>query len=702
MLESLFSSSYVTFALALLVIGLATKVWSVLQQRKRDEATRRQRQLLEQRQRFEQLERQRKKIEDEKKKKKATGGPPLTIVFGTQTGTAEEFAVTLGNEAEAAGFTPNVVDMEDYELDQLSEENMLIIVCATYGEGEPPDNAKEFYEWLMDEEREHEDALNSVNYTVFGLGNRTYEHYNVMGRRMDRRLKQLGANQVYARGEGDDDSSLEEDFAIWKKDLWSALFPVFNMTAKAITVVERRHLRMVQHSKPPATLVEHWRLTTGPSQNPSALAFPSSASASASASSSSSASSSLGAADIGTELKGVSGVYDHRRPFLSKITAVRELHKGGDRSCLHIEMELPPKCSSLTYQPGDHVAIFPENDPLLVERVIARLNTDPQMIIELVPAEGSSSKTHIGPCSVFRALTSYCDLATPPRRAVLGSLARLASNPDEAERLRRLGDGTDKQGTADYHKWVTGPSRTLVEILEEMSSVVIAVDHFIELAPRLAPRYYSISSSLREHPNSVHATCVRVVYETETGRHHNGVCSTWFGKHEVGFRVPLYIRHSDFKMPSDPSVPILMIGPGTGLAPFRGFLQERRHQPKQKRGDAILFFGCRHPDQDFIYREELDEHLADGSLTQLVTAFSREHQHKVYVQHQMKLWADPIYKILQEGHVYICGDGRSMSKAVHRQLVEILIEKGGYTDESAEAYLSEMENKARFQLDVWQ
>jgi NADPH-ferrihemoprotein reductase len=267
--------------------------------------------------------------------------------------------------------------MEDYESENLAEENMLIIVCATYGEGEPPDNAKDFYEWVMEEEREIEDMLDAVNYTVFGLGNRTYEHYNVMGRRLDRRLKQLGANQVYARGEGDDDSTLEEDFAVWKKDLWNALFPVFGMATKAIKVVERRHLRLIEHNTPPAAMVEHWRLnTSGSGAMPSAAV----ASSTSPTSSTSTSTSSTSSGDVGTELKGITGIYDHRRPYLSKITVMRELHRGGDRSCLHIEMELPPKCATLTYRPGDHVAIFPENDPLLVERVIARLNTDPHMV----------------------------------------------------------------------------------------------------------------------------------------------------------------------------------------------------------------------------------------------------------------------------------------------------------------------------------
>ncbi|KAL6040645.1 NADPH--cytochrome P450 reductase, partial [Balamuthia mandrillaris] len=262
------------------------------------------------------------------------GRPTLKVFWGSQTGTAEDFAQGLCDEAKKLGFNPQSIDLEDYDKEDLENEERAIFVMATYGEGEPTDNAKEFYEWIMDESLDSE-MLSSLKFSVFGLGNRTYEHYNAIGRAMDSRLEALGATRIYDRGEGDDDSSLEEDFMNWKKDLWgpfckaAGLPPPGNMQND--TVAPR--LKMVVLKDVPAEQQLH---------------------------------------ALGTLKPGLT--YDLKNPYIAEVVVNRELHKpSSDRSCRHIEFHVG-EATSLKYEPGDHLGVYAHNSAAMVEALAERLN----------------------------------------------------------------------------------------------------------------------------------------------------------------------------------------------------------------------------------------------------------------------------------------------------------------------------------------
>jgi len=250
--------------------------------------------------------------------------------------------------------------------------------------------------------------------------------------------------------------------------------------------------------------------------------------------------------------------------------------------------------------------------------------------------------------------------------------------------------------------------RSILSVLQDLPSVNIPFDHFIEAAPKLAPRMYSISSSIKEHPGSVHITAVVVTFKTPTGRLHKGVCSHWLvqqmPKEEQPIYVPIFVEKATFRLPKNPSIPIVMVGPGTGLAPFRGFVQERKHLAKSSSiGDALLFFGCRSRNIDFIYSTELEEAEKNGHISKLITAFSRDTEKKVYVQHKMQENTEIIFGILSEkkGYLYICGDARVMAKDVHQTVVNLLMNHGSKTEEQAEQFLTEMKQGGRYLTDVW-
>lgn len=587
------------------------------------------------------------------KSKPTSDGKHIKIFFGSQTGTAEDFALTLETEGKQWGFAPEVVNMEDYDPEDLSEEEFIMVVVATYGEGEPTDNAKDLYDWLADDARD-DDLLESLQFTVFGLGNKTYEHYNQQGKFFNKRLAELGAKRVYRYGEGDDDSTLEDDFASWKKDLWPSLCKHFGMKLpEESTSTEKTTLRFkfVEHGK--SAKVQH--------------RFPE-----------------------------VPGPYELKRPAFCSIEVNRELHTtASDRSCRHIEIDIG---SMLRYEPGDHLGIYPENDPKLVECYGKRLDVDD--LDAIVSLENENGSTVLGPCTIRNALSYYCDLTSCPRKSLLQALASYANESEKAELLKLSAE----TGQERYNSWIKNDQRTVLEVLEAFPSCKPPIGDMLELLPRLVPRYYSISSSLNANPGKVHVTAVVVEFTTPSGRFHKGVATHWLSSLPTGRKIPCFVRKSNFHLPRQLNTPILMIGPGTGLAPFRGFIQERslqKHKNPNIEMSNELYFGCRRRDTDYIYQDELEQAEQNG-LIKLHLAFSREQEQKVYVQHKLAGHSEKTWKLIsQGGYIYVCGDARVMAKDVHSVLENIVATEGGKTEKDAAEYISKLQKDGRYLQDVW-
>jgi len=261
----------------------------------------------------------------------------------------------------------------------------------------------------------------------------------------------------------------------------------------------------------------------------------------------------------------------------------------------------------------------------------------------------------------------------------------------------------------EYKKEILYSERNVIEVLKVFKSARPPLDQFLEQLPRLQPRYYSISSSSQANPDSIHVTAVVVDWVTPTRRHALGVTTNWFAKNipnDDGFiRMPIFIRaNHNFKLPKNPMTPIIMVGPGTGLAPFRGFIQDRKILKDKlgEVGEALFFFGCRHPEIDYIYKEELEEYHNNGTI-ELHTAFSRLTEQKVYVQNLMleKEMANRIWKLLEKGACfYLCGDANRLVKDIQAAIVEICKEHGGMDEEEGKKYLKSIVGE-RYFADVW-
>ncbi|XP_072943353.1 NADPH--cytochrome P450 reductase isoform X2 [Epargyreus clarus] len=512
-----------------------------------------------------------------------------------------------------------------------------------------------------------------LRYMVFGLGNKTYEHYNAVAIYLDKRLEELGATRVYELGMGDDDANIEDDFITWKDKFWPAVCEQFNIESAGEEELTRQ-FRLVTH--PPGDIApneiftgEIARLHSLQTQRPP---------------------------------------FDAKNPFLAQITVNRELHKGGGRSCLHVELDISG--SKMRYEAGDHVAVYPINDNQLVERLGNLTGADLDEVFSLINTDQESSKKNPFPCptSYRTALSHYLEITALPRTHILRELVEYCTDEEDKKKLLLMATNS-QEGKSMYQSFIVDACRNIVHILEDIKSCRPPLDHLCELLPRLQPRYYSISSSPKLHPETVHITAVVVEYNTPTGRVNKGVATTWLAKHkpEAGKplpTVPVYIRKSQFRLPLQTQTPILMVGPGTGLAPFRGFLQERalaRAAGKQV-GDNILYFGCRHRDQDYIYQEELEEFEKNGDV-KLHVAFSRDQAHKIYVTHLLEKNLDQIWDVIgnQNGHFYVCGDAKNMAVDVRNIVMKAVQEKGGRTESEAAQFLKKLESMKKYSADVW-
>ncbi|XP_050984660.1 P450 (cytochrome) oxidoreductase b isoform X2 [Labeo rohita] len=600
-------------------------------------------------------------------------GKNIVVFYGSQTGTAEEFANRLAKDAHRYGMKGMAADPEEYDMSELSRlpeiENSIAIFCmATYGEGDPTDNAQDFYDWL----HEGDADFTGVKYTVFALGNKTYEHYNAMGKYVDKRMAELGATRIFDLGMGDDDGNLEEDFVSWREQFWPAVCEHFGVEATG----EESSIR--QYELKVHTDLNMNKIYTG---------------------------------ELGRlkSFENQKPPFDSKNPFLAPVTVNRKLNKAGDRHLMHLELDITG--SKIRYESGDHVAVYPINDSNIVNRIGDLLKVDLDTVISLNNLDEESNKKHPFPCpTTYRtALTHYLDVTSSPRTNVLYELAQYATDPKDQENMRKMASSSP-EGKALYQSWVLDSCRNILAILEDLPSLRPPIDHLCELLPRLQARYYSIASSSKVHPNSIHICAVVVEYKTKTGRVNKGVATNWLKNKmptDNGHKatVPMYIRKSQFRLPFKSTNPVIMVGPGTGIAPFMGFVQERKWLKEQGKdvGDTVLYYGCRHKNEDFLYREELEEYEKTGVLTALNVAFSRDQAEKVYVQHLLKKNKEVVWRLVHtdNAHIYICGDARNMARDVQNAFYEIAEELGGMSRTQAVDYIKKLMTKGRYSQDVW-
>ncbi|WCK56648.1 assimilatory sulfite reductase (NADPH) flavoprotein subunit [Aneurinibacillus sp. Ricciae_BoGa-3] len=538
----------------------------------------------------------------------------VTILYGSQTGNAQGVAENAGKTLSRRGFQVTVSSMSDFKPNNLKKVQNLIIVSSTHGEGDPPDNALSFHEFLHGRRAP---KLDDIRFSVLSLGDSSYEFFCQTGKEFDQRLEELGATRLYPRV--DCDLDYDEPAAEWLEGVISSLSEA-----------------------------------QGGSTAPAVAAAP----------------------------QAGKSVYSRTNPFKAEVLENLNLNgRGSNKETRHLELSL--EGSGLTYEPGDSLGIYPQNDPALVDTLLVEMKWDPEEMVT-VGKQGDV-------LPLREALTSHYEI-TVLTKPLLEQAAQLSAN----ENLRELVAPGNEEKLKAYLE-----GRDLLDLVRDYVLWGVSAQAFISILRKMPARLYSIASSLSANPDEVHLTIGAVRFEAH-GRERKGVCSILAAERlQPGDTLPVYIQHNqNFKLPENPDTPIIMVGPGTGIAPFRAFLQEREETGAE--GKSWLFFGDQHFRTDFLYQTEWQKWVKDGVLTKMDVAFSRDTDEKVYVQHRMLEHSKELFEWMQQGAViYICGDEKNMAHDVHHTLLEIIAKEGGMSHEKAEAYLAGMQQQKRYQRDVY-
>lgn len=575
----------------------------------------------------------------------------VAVFYASQTGTAEGLARKLAKELKAKNYDVSLISLEAYTSASLASERHAIFIVSTHGQGDAPDAVQPFYEQVC---VEHFPRYENLQYAVFALGDRHYESFCKFGIDLDNKLASLGATRILDRIECDVDT--DEPFSQWKGLLLKQLQTVASQPAEIVESGKSEEASLSPNgSTHDVNSIKDFPSNRGLEQT----------------------SATTTAVALATEA--IAPTRD--KPYFASLTEKRPLTQDGStKLTLHLTWSVTG--SNIKYEAGDACGIIPQNDPALVEEILNKLHFTGAETVE-IPKTGAITlqnalRHHFVITRLNRKLIE--------RYATVGQCKNLLSllAPEQQTHLE---------------KYVY--ERGLIDILGECPGVINNPADLIALLPKLTPRLYSISSSPSTHEGEVHTT-VAVVRYRSLNRERGGVCSTLIAdRTPVGERVPIYIQpNKKFRLPQDSNAPVIMIGPGTGIAPFRAFLHERR--ATGAKGRNWLFFGDRNAANDFLYREELESMVTDGHLTHLDTAFSRDQEHKLYVQDRMLEQAPQFWSWLQDGaSIYVCGDASRMAKDVDTMLHTIVEKHGSMSRDDAKEFVGNLKDNHRYHRDVY-
>ena len=542
----------------------------------------------------------------------AATGPsvPVTVIYGSQTGTAEGLAKKLVKTLKKGNFDPEIHDMAAYDRSRLAKEKNLLVITSTYGDGEPPDSATDLHSWLMSDAAP---KLEGVSYSVLALGDSSYPDFCKCGIEFDTRLSALGATSLFGRIDVDVDP--DAPYAEWSSAVIAKLAPAGAAVPSAATVA----------------------------------ADP---------------------AEAG---------YSKKNPFPSPVVENFNLNGPGDKQTHQIALSL--EGSDLAYEVGDALGVYPRNPPQVVDEIIANL----PFKAGNVPAPDGEE------IPLREALLRFYDIGTL-NKSIIQKWQAKSGSPF----LRSLVAADEKKAYEDFC-W----GRDLIDLVVDHPADFTDAEEFVSILKKLQPRLYSIASSPRAHPGEVHL-CVGIVRYQSHGRKRGGICSTFLADRLTGEARPGVFVHNNnaFRLPANGETDVIMVGPGTGIAPFRAFLEDRK--ATAAKGRNWLFFGNPHSATDFLYQHEIEGYLADGTLSKFDVAWSRDQKEKLYVQHLMEQNGADLWSWLNGGAAfYVCGDASRMAKDVDLALHKIAGKHGGLTDEEAAAFVSQLKKDKRYQRDVY-
>eukprot|EP01080_Neovahlkampfia_damariscottae_P007852 gene7852-12323_t len=587
-------------------------------------------------------------------------GTTAEIYFGTQTGNAHLLSEDLKYDLDNLNIKNEVVDLQNFEetsfKSKLDEDHVNIFIMACYGEGEPTDNAKNFYNWIMS--KKTDDDFKKLKYTIFGLGNQACfpERYQKVSIELDNKLQELGAQRIYEFGKGDS-PTLDDDFMNWKEELLTKLAKETSNEENESKIESNFNINFITSEKEKKTVFpEHYPQSATDQYNPNTL----------------------------------------------KVLVNEELIPNSIRSCKHLEFDNMNK-TDLNYETGDHIGIFPQNNKKLVSRLLDRLNLskDQKFTIEKksqkLPFESNISE----PLTVEKVFTEYFNLNHAPKPSFLNSLTKFSKDQNEIDTIQKL-TKYDKESSL-YSNEISKQMINVVDVLEKYPSVEIPFENLIDLLPRMYPRYYSISSSNHYNPTKIAVTVAQLKVENSMNTFY-GLSSGYLNQLKPGETIQGFIRKSEFKLPKDSMKPLIFIAGGTGCAPFIGFIEERKWLKSQgvELGPALFFYGIR-DSQSVMYQDYILEAYNDGIISDLFITYSHIENSfgpPMFVSEKMILESEKFWNaVKQDGTIYICGGVKGYGISVYNAIKQIY-SQNTQSNQTPEEFVATMKQNKRIQEDL--
>uniref|UniRef100_A0A182VQC2 NADPH-dependent diflavin oxidoreductase 1 n=1 Tax=Anopheles minimus TaxID=112268 RepID=A0A182VQC2_9DIPT len=556
----------------------------------------------------------------------------LTILYGSQSGTAQDLAEQIWRESKMYFFRGNVLPMDEYDVSELIGERFVVCVCSTYGQGEEPDNMKRFWKFLLRKSLPT-DSLQQMHFTVLGLGDSRYPKFNYVAKKLHKRLVQLGGTALLPVGLCDDQHDLGYGavFLPWINQLWEELGRIVPLPAGT-------------HKLPESPREFRWKveLVNQVPQQTDALDL---------------------YADVTMPNGFQTVVVENRRT-----TATDHFQ---DVRMITFEKKGVPWSS------GDVLYVRPHNSSESVDQLFQlfdqhdiHLDRETFVHVKAIDSEMPVPLILQRPLPLVAIAKQYWDLTAIPRARAFAVLAKNCTNELEQEKLIEF---SRYEGQEELFSYANRPRRTILEVLQDFphATKCLTLEALFELFQPMKPRAFSIASAVESGKLQILVAIIE--YRTKLSIPRRGLCSNWLKQLTPGHVVNAWVRKSTFQLPTDHKTPLVMIGPGTGLAPFRGILQERELSETPTSAPLVLFFGCRSSTADFHCEEDL-KRMEESGMLQLFCAFSRDQPDKIYVQHIIKQQGVLLKKLLVEsaGYVLVSGSSKNMPQAVKEALIEAI------------------------------
>ncbi|MEU3856457.1 cytochrome P450 [Streptomyces sp. NPDC028722] len=583
-------------------------------------------------------------------------GVDLTVAYGSSLGSSEDLARAIADRSERSGFATTLTSLDELG-DNLPTEGLLVVVAASYN-GKAPDNAQRFDDLLAT--GLPEGSLSNVRFALLGAGNTQWvATYQAFPKRIEEGLLAAGATPVIERGTADAAGDFDGMATRWMDTLWATLAEEYAADTSDDGAPRYQVQLLTEADVRPAIVSEQaYPLTVIANEELVADA---------------------------------TGLWDFQieppRPSAKSIT-----------------VELP---EGVTYDTGNHLAVFAKNEPALVGRALARLGVEHHQVLRLDQPAGGRTHLPVGvPITAGILLTEFLELQDVATRTQVRILAEHTQCPWTRPQLEAYTADTE-EAQALYQKEILGKRISVLGLLERFPAVELPLAVFLEMMGPIRPRFYSISSSPLANPRHVRLTVGLLEGPALSGDgQYRGLCSSYIAGLEPGDVFFGYVRvpSPPFAPPADPVTPLILIGPGTGIAPLRGFLEERAWQQENgtQVGLAQVFVGCRHPEHDYFYQQEMQDWEQAG-IAQVHTAYSAVTGHPArFVQNAVTAASDTVWQAIQDGaYIYVCGDGRRMAPAVREALAAVHRRHTGSDDEAAQRWLAQLEADERYQQDVF-